>query len=753
MTSDAFAAFGPNRDVPVDGTPDPVETWLDRATRRLRVDREVQLEVRQELRSHLDASIAELRNAGHSDTDARGEALRALGDEDELADQLLNANRRRIRSRAVVAWAVRLLLPPATVALIVYLAASAVGTVALYTPLAHSWGVYDYFRQRVIEPLPPDARTLVEQGEAPWEEQAAIAKALVDRHPADAAYFANYAAAVAAEPRADIFKYPQAGRSLRIPQVDEARLAAALAVLAEGEQREPGNALYPLYAAQLLFRASAVEEDDPALTVQRPKATGEPREWEWVRLTVYDAARFARALEAFRRGAAKPYFRSYSQELAARKVGAFPPPRTLPELSIQAMQHGFTHLHRYPLRAVQMAAFQATDAARAGRIAEARALLHDVRRANALMLADMSHESRVRSALYLDQFADRAEARIAASAGDRAAAERAWQRAEAKGRIADQAARDLARQQYQATTGVPSIGREPKHGLPFLDGIAATADLAPVRRALAASVQQLGVALLSLCALLLAVVYAVAAAPGWLLAPRNAKPPRLFIGWRRLMRVIGIAVVLPLLLFLAVRLSTSRHNAGLAIESLMFQYVVLAAVIALATHVLTRRAVIARAAELGLTLPPSAPARTRAGMIAAFAAATAVAALLVLMSPAAAWVGFRDHTDRVQAQVALVAILWGMVIVFATAPAFAALRRGWPRKVPLAGALPRSAFPVAVVAALTLALVGVPLRWWESRLLRPASASAMFLQPEMPPDSPLRPLADELLAREGVMRK
>src|SRR5688500_3470460 len=89
---------------------DPVDELLERLTRRLAVDRELQLEVRQELRTHVEESIAEFRNAGRGETDARDQALRALGDEAELAEQLWRANRRRIRLRAAGAWAVRLLL-------------------------------------------------------------------------------------------------------------------------------------------------------------------------------------------------------------------------------------------------------------------------------------------------------------------------------------------------------------------------------------------------------------------------------------------------------------------------------------------------------------------------------------------------------------------------------------------------------------------------------------------------------------------
>jgi hypothetical protein len=101
------------------------------------------------------------------------------------------------------------------------------------------------------------------------------------------------------------------------------------------------------------------------------------------------------------------------------------------------------------------------------------------------------------------------------------------------------------------------------------------------------------------------------------------------------------------------------------------------------------------------------------------------------------------------AQAGLIGLVWLILLIVAWPLARTALRRGWPSAVPLAGALPRSAFPVAVAAALVVAIIGLPLRWAEARSLQQASARALFLTPEMP-TSPFRPLADEILAREHV---
>jgi hypothetical protein len=150
---------------------------------------------------------------------------------------------------------------------------------------------------------------------------------------------------------------------------------------------------------------------------------------------------------------------------------------------------------------------------------------------------------------------------------------------------------------------------------------------------------------LSLSALLLAGVYAVTAAPAWLLAPRNAKPPRLTIGWRRVASVIGFGVVLPLALFVAWRWLVPSRPAGYAdAGDAALAYGGCAAAIALLTHLLTRRAVAARAAELGLSLPMTMQPQRRRQVVTIGLALIAMAATAVLISPAAELMHFENRT-------------------------------------------------------------------------------------------------------------
>src|SRR4051812_41802593 len=104
----------------------PFDPLLDRVTHRLRIDPELRLEVAHELRTHLEDSAAELRAAGRAEEDAVAEAARALGAETELADQLWQANGRRVRIQKIARWGIGATLVPA---------ASIIAISALWTTL------------------------------------------------------------------------------------------------------------------------------------------------------------------------------------------------------------------------------------------------------------------------------------------------------------------------------------------------------------------------------------------------------------------------------------------------------------------------------------------------------------------------------------------------------------------------------------------------------------------------------------------
>ena len=181
------------------------EDLLGRLTHRLRVDPELQMEVAHELRAHLEDAVAECRAAGMTEEQALSTAVKAMGNEAEIAEQLWQANRQRVRVRKVVQWAAGATLMPAAIAVSVTVAWGAIVSVALLLPMvAGLWGDYgrgsvanriaDRFRQDALATLSPESRFIVETPREDVEASLAEAQALAERYPDDPVYCAHYAA-------------------------------------------------------------------------------------------------------------------------------------------------------------------------------------------------------------------------------------------------------------------------------------------------------------------------------------------------------------------------------------------------------------------------------------------------------------------------------------------------------------------------------------------------------------------------------
>src|ERR1051325_393224 len=109
---------------------DPI---LDQLTKRLRLDPELQRDVRLELASHLQDAAAEHAAAGLSPQDSQSAALKDLGDQNDLADRLWQANRRRVKLRFWAKLAAQTTLVPAAIALAIFLALDSFRAFAFYS--------------------------------------------------------------------------------------------------------------------------------------------------------------------------------------------------------------------------------------------------------------------------------------------------------------------------------------------------------------------------------------------------------------------------------------------------------------------------------------------------------------------------------------------------------------------------------------------------------------------------------------------
>ncbi|GEM_PF-3750332 len=310
---------------------DLLESLLDRVTHPLRVDRQLQQEVRRELLAHLQDAMAENRGAGMNDEEARQQAVRALGDEKLLSEQLWRANRRRIRIRTWVRWAIGVVALPAAVVVAVLALSSVLMSWSLMSALGHSvpWAgdlAANRFRH-LIQSMPADDRLLFESQPfwvaspvQQWRERAAAAAA---RWPDDPALLANR---VMAE-----FRARQKSTSSRLDDLEP-----LLELCDAGRRAEPDNGLYPLMKASALLANAAeainlVVEDPEQVRVildhREKHARGDPPRMSFSRYRIHDAAQFREGLALLHEAAGKPRISDYSVALAKRRIALLGRPR------------------------------------------------------------------------------------------------------------------------------------------------------------------------------------------------------------------------------------------------------------------------------------------------------------------------------------------------------------------------------------------------------------------------------------------
>ena len=270
---------------------------LRRLTRRLGGDRELQLDIQQELRTHLEDTAAEFRDAGENDEAAAKLAMKALGDAEELEADLWRANRFRMRLRGLLWWAARATLIPAAVAVLLWLPWSMTDGVAGWsrpTSVPRSWrGQFD-----------DDARLLLTGGG--FENLVQRAQVMLDRWPDDPVIYAQYV-------NATLF--------WRSGGLDAIPLEEAMGLVARGRQLDPDNGYYDLVEAMLLLKRGSKLDEPESRREQSGSAGASEASGE---LEVTDGEMFQRGREAFERALAKGELTTRGRELKDRRLALLP---------------------------------------------------------------------------------------------------------------------------------------------------------------------------------------------------------------------------------------------------------------------------------------------------------------------------------------------------------------------------------------------------------------------------------------------
>jgi len=309
---------------PKDATADPLSRLLDAATEGLAGDAELRLDVRAELATHIEEKREELGAKGHNDNEALDLALKSFGPATDLAAELVEANRRRMKLRALARVTIRAGAVPAAVVVALLIcvptalrhqrwvwdyvgmagsiASSDVGGtrpswIGLLFP-APTWGYpFDEFADRAVDGLPPEHAFLF-RGDGSRATPAARQRAIWEAHPESKVYYGNYATHLCAEDvDLDFFE-----REVR-----------------RGEELDPGNGRYNyLLAGTMLERASKWET---------PAAGGRGE----LKLVVEDRELLDRAMAELLKAGAKPYARTYWRHMVEERLALLPPARSVEE--------------------------------------------------------------------------------------------------------------------------------------------------------------------------------------------------------------------------------------------------------------------------------------------------------------------------------------------------------------------------------------------------------------------------------------
>jgi len=327
------------------------EAWLDAATRRLRADRQLRIEVRCELLSHLESAAAAHRAAGLGE-DAAGEAaLRDMGDAAALADQLHAANRRRLYLRAASRWGVGLVGVPILLLLL------SVTWADLHQTYENVWGVMS--GRRDFRDDPPRyaglldhldnaqrAELLLYPGDAVPDERDEQAREIapIERlaalHPDDPVYLAQLAALKAGRFVTTFQRAQLAARGMdsSFPYSIE----EVIETIDRGIALDPGNGYFPLLKMKALMRESVYYDDSrdprygdiffPASLAEREAGVRASIRIRWVEKQAADEVAWAGALAAAEMMMRADRFDDYIPELMRRRADAVGRPHDLSQL-------------------------------------------------------------------------------------------------------------------------------------------------------------------------------------------------------------------------------------------------------------------------------------------------------------------------------------------------------------------------------------------------------------------------------------
>jgi hypothetical protein len=284
-----------------------IHTLVENSTAGLEGDTELRLDAQAELLSHLEATADIHRAEGKSDEESLDLAAKSFGSPLDVASDLADANRSRMKWRALARLTAQALLVPAAIATVWFslpffgLAAWQSISICEVTSRMESLFIKKMFRHLT------DDQSLILFGDTSRATPAEQQRAIWEKDPTNRLYYGNY------------ITHLISATSAATDAVSTVQLEAAFR---EGERLDPDNARYNyLLADSMLRRAADVRWNEPA-----PGSTNKES-----RLVIRDRQLLDAAMAEFLKGQNKPVLMTYGKEMMALRMALLPPSASLVE--------------------------------------------------------------------------------------------------------------------------------------------------------------------------------------------------------------------------------------------------------------------------------------------------------------------------------------------------------------------------------------------------------------------------------------
>ncbi|MBN1555497.1 MAG: hypothetical protein JXA11_12185 [Phycisphaerae bacterium] len=586
---------------------------IARLTDRLAGDPELQADVAHELQTHLEDAEEEFREAGLDDEKAQQEAVKAMGDPEEISQQLFQANRTRMRFRAVIRWTASLALLPAAMVVVAVLFYFMTGggifddidrlTTSIQSgQLGENAGPFHWSRQLSEEDI------FVLQGDIKAGNSIEREKSISNRWPDDPVYYGNYFVAAVSR------YYGKDG------QLRASFLKKSMEMADHGEKVDPDNAFYNFIKAGWLIEASCMLEDDPSRQIESIDSDEKRKSISFYKITITDPVGFQQGIKELRRGLLKSFYSSRSLDMLELRLSLLPPPQSMADIISRVIMEVSALLPPMTsFRALgKILGAYAVDLAEAGDITAVE-LARSVEKMANLIGSESRTFIEILVALACRMNALASLELVGKELHNPTLSKNAFQERRQQGKFW----RDL-----RDNSGMDrqELRKELRHAGMFWSvlmpgGVAGyRAEYEPLRTVECFVVLEIALLILLVGMVLLSCSFGLPILI-WLISCRRSesRPILLFVGWRRIGRIVLISIVLPLVVYgLYVSWQIFRPDAY-GLNHAMGRWMVELAIFLCAVFFLllstSYRAIHQRCEEIGVPVPPTITRRKRIGFL------------------------------------------------------------------------------------------------------------------------------------------